>query len=535
MQLLERIRKRYSLGFLNFAQFSAVVNDNIFKFIMVFLLIDAYNATNASKILSAAGAIFVVPFLLFSSAAGIMADRYSKKWIITLVKIFEVVLFTAAFFVVQTKNAYGLYLLLFCLATHSAIFGPAKYSIIPELVPVENVPKANGLITSCTYLGIIIGTFLASFLCEVTGCNYPIIMVFCWFLALTGLLNALCIPTTPHQGSTRKIHPFFIKEILHTLRNCQSVPHLVIVLASSSFFLFVGSFTQLNIIPYSLQALHLSEIYGGYLFLCTALGIAVGSLMVGKFLKKPISLWIPCSIGFALAFFLALLALIHYPPIVIGLLFMLGIAGGMFVVPLDSYVQIACSNETRGQVIAVGNFLGFCGVLLSSFLLYAMSTLIHLSAMQGFGVMSLLTLLYTLFIFFRLSQFTLPRLIKRLLHPTFNLNISDLSILEPKGQMPLVLYGGTPQQCLMLLALLPQYQFIFVNYKKNATMRFLCLFSSFQVFKKDRHLLKTGRALCYVLPEKQAFSILDSKHAQVEIREPMEKDGAFQVRFLLVK
>ncbi len=533
MHLFERIRKRNSLWFLNIAQWGAVVNDNIYKFILVFLLIDVYGSEKASNILSGAGAVFVIPFLLFSSAAGILADRYSKKWIITLVKIFEVMIFLGAVYAVKYHNPYALYFFLFCLATHSAIFGPAKYSIIPELVPAEKVPKANGLITSCTYLGIIIGTFLASFLSEITNCQYTTVIFFCCLLAVFGLLNALCMTSTPPQGSQRKIHAFFIKEIFHTLRSCRTKPYLLLVLASSSFFLFVGAFTQLNIIPYSLQGLHLSEIYGGYLFLCTALGIAGGSYLVGKILKRPIALWIPCMAGFTLAFFLFCLAFIsNYLPLTIALLFFLGVAGGMFVVPLDSFIQLACSHETRGQVIAAGNFLGFCGVLLSSILLYVLSSVLGLSAMVGFGIMAVLTLAYTIFLFFQLSAFTLPFLVKAILRPAFKLELTDLTLLEPETQMPLVVKRGTVSDCLLLTTLLPHYRFVIMGEKKSLSTSLLSLFATFSFSTLPDEVMQANTRVCFVIPDKWPSSWLPRKYAQVELL-PSYQQGPMLVRFIL--
>lgn len=527
------VLKRSSLWFLNIAQAGAVINDNIFKLVMVFILIERYGPPSASTILSGAGAVYVLPFLLFSSAAGILADRYSKKWIISALKVVEVVIFAAAIFAVKKESPWGLYFLLFCLATHSAAFGPSKYSIIPELVSSEKVPKANGLITSCTYLAIIIGTFLASFLSEMTDCRYVEVMLICLALAVIGLLSALCIRQTPRQGSTRKIHLFFLKEIYNTLQNCRGQPHLLLVITSSAFFLFIGAYTQLNIIPYALQALDLSEIYGGYLFLCTALGIALGSLIIGKILKRNIALWIPCVAGFGLSLFFLALAFDHLSlPFVIFFLVGLGITGGMFVVPLDSFVQLTCSNETRGQVIAAGNFLGFCGVLLSSILLFLLSDVLSVSAMGGFGIIGIATLLYAAWLFFRLSDYTLPLLVKTITRPTFTIELTELDILESHTLEPLVLPHGSLPKCALIAAIAPHYHFVFVDEKSSLKKLFFRLFYSVHVFEdiaKEKRQAKT-RPTCFVLPEDTIPSFLPGGLTKVEII-PSEESEAIVIRF----
>ena len=89
--------------------------------------------------------------------------------------------------------------------------------IIPELLKKERIPKANGLITSFTYLGIIIGTFLASFLTQITNKNFPLTAGIGMVLAIFGFLASVFIPKTPTKQSTEKVNPFFFHEIYNNL------------------------------------------------------------------------------------------------------------------------------------------------------------------------------------------------------------------------------------------------------------------------------------------------------------------------------
>jgi len=182
---------KHGLNFLNGAQFLGAMNDNLFKFLNIYLLIDYYGAASSADVLLLVGISYVAPFLLFSSAAGILADRFSKQKFIVLLKIVEIIIIGASFFVFNAKAPLGCYSLVFLLSLHSALMGPPKYSIIPELVKEDAISKANGLITSSTYLAIIVGTFLASFLAQISGKNFIFCTTFCFIAAVLGLVFAL--------------------------------------------------------------------------------------------------------------------------------------------------------------------------------------------------------------------------------------------------------------------------------------------------------------------------------------------------------
>src|SRR3990167_9287691 len=182
-----------SFYFLNSTQFLGALNDNIFKLLVIYLLIHLKGPAEANSILSLAGAIFVIPFLLFSSGAGVLADRISKRTIIVFTKIFELAIMSFGLIAVSLKWEVGVYGALFLMATQSAIFGPSKYGIIPELVDAKMVSKANGSMTSLTYLAIILGTFLASFITDISHRNFFVVASFCLLISVMGLLTSLGI------------------------------------------------------------------------------------------------------------------------------------------------------------------------------------------------------------------------------------------------------------------------------------------------------------------------------------------------------
>lgn len=518
--------EKYSLGFLNVAQFFGALNDNIYKLVLIFFLIQLQGPDHANRILSAAGAIFVIPFLLFSSLAGLLADHFSKSRLLMLIKSVEILTMLLVVLSFALKQATWGYALLFLLATHSAFFGPSKYGIIPELVPKEKVSKANGLITSFTYLAIILGTFLASFLTEKTNGNYVLIGWVCVLFALIGFLATFGIQYTRPKGSTKKIQLFFVQQIYHTLRECREKKHLLIALSGSSFFLFIGAFTQLNIIPFAMQALELSTVAGGYLFLVTALGIALGAFLAGLASKKQIELGLACLSGLVIsAAFFTLGFSIHNLPLTVTTLFLLGVAGGNFVVPFDTFIQLFSPEKNRGHVIAATNFFSFVGVLLASFALYLLNEALGLTAAKSFIIMGVLTLLFSLFLIIRLSDLFLAFTARKIVALFFPIEARNLELVQNTKNPLLMLEEASFLKGWLLYAILPSIHLLIPQYKVrrfpwfqrvfyslhriDSPQKFEALISHGQSFMDSEHIPCIYLVKKKPVPEKQIFSLTE--------------------------
>lgn len=409
--MLSKIKERLtSFTYLNVTQFLGALNDNIYKFLIVYFLIGMEGIEHSSTILASTGAIFVLPFLLFSASSGDLADRFSKRDIIVMTKILELVTMALGVLAFALHSIIGSYIVLFLMATQSAIFGPSKYGIIPEIVSSDKISRANGLMTSFTFIAIILGTFLASFLLQVTYRNFIVASIFCTFIALVGLGTSFCIDPTPPAGLVKRFSPFFIREIFQTLKIASKEPSLLPAILGSSFFLFIGAYLQLNIIPFAVQSLHLSDIEGGYLFLLSALGIGVGAMLAGKISGKIVELGlVPLGlIGVAIGCF-ALDIFSTHLFIILPLVILVGICGGLYQVPLDSYIQVASPNQYRGQVIAAANFLSFSGVLVASGCIYLIADVFDLPADKGFTIMGFITatvsIIYVIKFFDYLTRF----------------------------------------------------------------------------------------------------------------------------------
>jgi len=326
---------RHNLWFLNIAQFFGALNDNLFKFLTIYLLIDLKGIEASSDILFLIGIAFVLPFLLFSSVAGVLADRFSKQKVIVLLKALEVVIIIVGFVAYAYKIPWLCYSLVFALSMQSALMAPSKYGIIPELVRKEQIPKANGLITAFTYLAIIFGTVLASAMTQVTGRNFLLAISGCFLVAVVGFFASLYIPHTEAERNKQKISLMILPQIYKTLKYCKRTPRLVLAVFGSAYFMFIGGFVQLNIIPFSMQFLGLSEECGGYLFSVMAIGIAMGSACAGRACKREVDLGLACFglLGIPLLLFIFPLFATHLLSTIV-ILTALGFFWGSFCCPL---------------------------------------------------------------------------------------------------------------------------------------------------------------------------------------------------------
>src|SRR5210317_2102033 len=150
-------RQDRSFAWLNTTQFFGALNDNIFQMLVIFFLTALIGGgTDAqASIMASAMIYFVLPFLLFSHAAGVLADRFSKRSVIVSTKFIEVIVMLggliAVYFRHPSLSSVIMYAMIFLMCTQSAFFGPSKFGIIPELVDKTRLSRANGLLVGLTY------------------------------------------------------------------------------------------------------------------------------------------------------------------------------------------------------------------------------------------------------------------------------------------------------------------------------------------------------------------------------------------------
>jgi len=382
--IVQIMRKISSFTILNAIQFCAAINENLFKLLSAYFLIYVLGEKSADSIMEKVGMIFILPFLLFSSLGGIFADRFSKNRMIIITRSLELTCLLFALFFFTNSLYTSAYILLFFMATFSAIFGPCKYGIIPELTAPSKLLYANSIIASFTYIGIIIGTALPSLVVWITDNNYKIALLSSVFLAIIGLFLSFFLPKTPVENKEKTFRIFIYMELIDGLKQMWKIPSLFSAAFAFSYFLFIGGFVQLNLIPYSIHILGLSDIAGGYFFLITALGLGLGSFLTHTISKEKIHLkFVPFS-GMGISLILCLFIFTaSFWQLVAILLFILGFLGGILIVPPQAFILFASPKEDRGRNFATANFFSF------AFALYLLNTLLALNPAQSFFVIGI--------------------------------------------------------------------------------------------------------------------------------------------------
>lgn len=402
-----------SFAYLNIAQFCGALIDNLFKLVIIFLVVHLRGPQVINEVMITTGAIFVVPYLLLSVPAGTFSDRHSKRNILFFIKVCEVVIMLFGVVAFWLESIWMSYLVLFLMSTAAAIFSPAKYGIVPELVERERIAQANGILTGLTVIATILGSFLASVLTQLTESNFPLIGGFGVLIALVGLAGAFGIGYTPPSGATQPMSMRLLREVIRVLKRSRGENYLLAAIIGSALFYTIGSYMQLNILPYSIESLGLSEVEGNYIFGIAAIGIAMGAYTSGRLSGRDVEIGLSPLAGIGIFIFMALLYVFQHSLWAVMILFLiLGAMGGMFLVPCDAYIQVASPDQERGENVAAANILSFVGIALGVVLLFFFAQVMHLTAAEGFVGMAIITVIIAIILMWRLSD-SMVRLVSR--------------------------------------------------------------------------------------------------------------------------
>src|SRR5881397_3535397 len=200
-------------GFESFlwTQFLGAFNDNVYKIIVSMRAVHVAAASGSgSEYLSLAGVVFVLPFLLFSGYSGHLADAVRKRTVLISVKIFEIVVMALALAAFFSTRVELMLLVLFLMALHSTIFSPAKYGIVPEMLPDKELSRANALLEMSTFVAIVLGTSIGSYLFTAwkdEAWKMGLVML---AVAITGFLTSLKITAVSPSGAAGpfRLNPF---------------------------------------------------------------------------------------------------------------------------------------------------------------------------------------------------------------------------------------------------------------------------------------------------------------------------------------
>jgi acyl-[acyl-carrier-protein]-phospholipid O-acyltransferase/long-chain-fatty-acid--[acyl-carrier-protein] ligase len=353
-------------------QFQGAFSDNVVKNLVIFIALfatgrAAMSAADKNQFGESIGVLFSLPFILFSMAGGFLADRFSKRSVMLAVKTFELVIMSVVLTGLWTMNNHVLLASVFLMGTHSAIFGPAKYGSLPEILPEKKLSWGNGILELGTFTAIILGTVVAAVMSQSFKHDQWISGFVLIGLAVFGFVACLGIAKIPAANPQKKFNVNFPAEIWRQLRAMRGDRPLWLALVGNTYFNFIGALLLLNLFFYGENVLHVDEAKIGLLNVALALGIGLGSVAAGYLSGGKIEYGLVPLGAFGLSLFSTLLALPHLPVMeAVGLLALLGFAGGFFIVPIAALLQHKPAREEKGQVQAVMNWLSFIGVFLAS-------------------------------------------------------------------------------------------------------------------------------------------------------------------------
>ncbi|MBL8013422.1 MAG: MFS transporter, partial [Candidatus Omnitrophica bacterium] len=395
------------------------------------LLVDHFLGTPQEAFyLSLSGILFVLPFLLFSTYSGFLADRFSKKTIIVVVKAVEMTIASLAIYGFSTSNVSIMLAVVFLMGTHSAFFGPAKYGIIPEMLPSSAIPEANGMMVLLTYVGIILGKVLGGSLAQFGGNQMGYVLL---LTACVGFVSSLFIDNVKPSGSRRKFNANFIREIFENVHLIRKSRPIFLSIMGLSYFAFLGGLFELNILVYAKNMVLADKLHTSYLLICLAIGIGLGSFLAGKLSDQKVELGLVPLGAIGISFFSVALGFTYhsYTLVCINLLLLGGFCG-FLIVPLNSLIQNDSPADQRGQILATNNFLSFSGILLGSGFLFVFRQF-HLNPAQIFIVCGILTILGTIYAC-RLLPYPLVRLCVWILtHTIYRIKVIDKHHFPDEG------------------------------------------------------------------------------------------------------
>jgi len=387
---------------LNWTQFLGAFNDNLFKFLTIFMAMEIWGPENSGSILPIAGALSTLPFLIFSDAGGVIADRRSKSDIIKFIKLMEILIMSLGFIGFLIGSPVFVLITLFMMSAQSAYFGPAKYGIIPELVSDQKLPQANASISAMTFSAIILGTVIASLANKVLP--LAVSSFFTILVAVAGYIISLKIPHVNAVGTDSRISLLFFNEAWKTLRSTMKNRYLYASIIALSFFWMLGAFIQLEIIPFGTTILQVSKENANHLFLCCSFGIGLGSFIAGRISGEKVKLGL---VAWACAGLLASVFILSRVETVMSSclsLFGFGLAAGIYCLPLNAYIQWKSPDSSRGKILAAVNFFNFTGIL-SAALVMGVFDYIGLDAAQSYLIMSIGLLVFAVIMFVRFPEF----------------------------------------------------------------------------------------------------------------------------------
>jgi 1-acyl-sn-glycerol-3-phosphate acyltransferase len=373
-------------------QFAGAANDNVFKF--AFTVMVTYQLSISwlppSQAGLVIGALFILPFLLFSATSGQLTDKYEKTKMIRFVKNLEVLIMLIAAWGFVQPNIPVLLGCTFLMGLHSTLFGPVKFAYLPQVLNERELTGGNGMVEMGTFVAILAGNIVGGILVAMPSVGPTYVAITCVAAAVVGRVIAQFIPNAPATDPGLQINwnPF-----TETIKNLKLAHGNVVVFRSLlgiSWMWFFGAVFLSQFPSFAKEVLHGSSNVASLLLVVFSIGIATGSLMCEALSRRHVEIGlVPLgAIGmsvFALDLYFASRGL---PPSgeltvsqfiaqpahwrVMADLFLLSLFAGLYSVPMYALIQLRSVPTHRARIIAANNILNALFMIASSLIVGAL-------------------------------------------------------------------------------------------------------------------------------------------------------------------
>ena len=430
------------------------LNDNIYKNIL--LLMVTYSQIDSLPMsvdlfVNLAAGLFILPFFLFSAHAGAIADNMDKAKLIRRLKLIELVIMSCAATAIMTQSAILMLMLLFMTGTQSAYFGPVKYALLPQALKSDELVKGNAWVEIGTFLSILIGTLSAGILLAVPN---GMIIASCIVitLSLLGFLSSANIPALPSKKSDKvKFEP--ITGLKKTLKLAQKQRGIWMSILAISWFWFMGA-TYLTQFPnFAREHLFADSTVVSLLLALFSVGIATGSWLCEKLSFNQVELGIlPFGILgltiFSADLLWAVPAIESFPSqyydvqsfvaqsshirVMIDL-FLVGVSGGVFIVPLYAFIQSRSEEGECAQSIAANNIMNALFMVASAAVSILVLSVLEFSIVELFAILAVGNFIVAIYVYRQVPEFT-QRFISYLLsHCLYRVSVTGRQHIPEQG------------------------------------------------------------------------------------------------------
>lgn len=353
--------------------FFGVFNDNFFKQAALLLAVSA----GLSELQGQATMLFSLPFVLFSAHGGWLADRFPKRQVIISVKVLEVIAMAIGAYGLLTLDWSWILAMVFLMGLQSTIFGPALNGSIPELYPSWYVTKANAFLKLVTTTAILLGMALAGIALDQNWFETQIpfgqtlVAILVLSIASIGLAFSFGIQNI---ANTHKATPFPWAGPLVSLKDTLDFrfdPPLALAVAGDCFFYFVSLLAVMVINTMGLSQLQMSKSCTSLLAVALMIGVCIGSLVAAKITSSERWAHVLAPASFGMGVCLLVTGIIAGSPMANQFFLLLlslvgaGVCGGIFLIPLTSFIQVRPAAHRKGKVIGADNFCAFSSMLVA--------------------------------------------------------------------------------------------------------------------------------------------------------------------------